>query len=194
MESAPTPRPMRADARRNYERIVTVAREAFAEHGPEAPLDDIARKACVGAGTLYRRFPSREALIEAVYRDDVERLSAKAHELLETLPPDEAVAAWMRAQVEFATRKRGLAATLKAALDKDSETFALCKTLLNDAAAALLKPAQAAGTIRGDVAPRDLLLMGHGIAVASGTPETANRLLTVTLDGLRQPAGSSPTS
>ncbi|HVW40792.1 MAG TPA: helix-turn-helix domain-containing protein [Amycolatopsis sp.] len=189
MGSAPTPRPMRADARRNYERILAIAREAFAEQGPDAPLDDIARKACVGAGTLYRRFPSREALIEAVYRDDVERLSARAHELLETLPPDEALAEWMHAQVEFATQKRGLAATLKAAMDKDGETFALCKTALNDAAAALLTAGQAAGTVRDTVGPRDLMLMGHGVAVASdGNLETAQRLLAVILDGLRPPA------
>ena len=189
MGSAPTPRPMRADARRNYERILAVARAAFAEHGPEAPLDDIARKARVGAGTLYRHFPSREALVEAVYRDDVERLSAHAHELLETLPPDEALTEWMRAQVAFATQKRGLAATLKAAMDKDSTTFALCKTVLNDAAGALLEAAQAAGSVRDDLVPRDLLMMGHGIVTASdGTPEATQRLLSVMLDGLRTPS------
>ena len=192
MGSAPTPRPMRADARRNYERILAVARDAFAELGPEAPLDDIARKAGVGAGTLYRRFPCRETLIEAVYRDDVERLSARAHELLETLPPDEALAEWMRAQVEFATQKRGLATTLKAAMDRDGETFALCKTMLNDAVAAMLKAAQEAGTVRADLVPRDLLLMGHGIAVSDASPETAERLLSVMIAGLRPPAQSAP--
>ncbi|HJQ18696.1 MAG TPA: helix-turn-helix domain-containing protein [Gemmatimonadaceae bacterium] len=186
---------MRADARRNYERILAVAREAFAQHGPEAPLDDIARKAGVGAGTLYRRFPSRDALIEAVYRDDIERLSAKAHEFMETLPPGEALAEWMRAQVAFATEKRGLATTLKAAMDKDSEIFALCKGMLNDVAASLLTAAQEAGAVRDDLEPRDLLKMGHGIATASDTsPETAQRLLNVLLDGLRPPVRNTPSA
>ncbi|GAB2990956.1 TetR/AcrR family transcriptional regulator [Amycolatopsis acidiphila] len=177
---------MRADARRNYERIISVAREAFAEHGPEAPLDDIARRACVGPGTLYRHFPNREALIEAVYRADIERLSGLARELMETHSPGDALAEWMRSQIDFATRKRGLAATLKAAMDRDSETFALCKVMINDAVRLLVNAAQEAGVIRDDVEPRDLLLMTHGIVVASeATPGAAERLLTVVLDGLR---------
>lgn len=186
MGSPSTPRPMRADARRNYERIITVAHEAFAEHGPEAPLDDIARRACVGPGTLYRHFPDREALIEAVYRADVEKLSQRAHELLETHSPGDALAEWMRAQIDFVMNKRGLAATLKAAMDRDSETFALCKVMLNEAVGALVDAAQQTGAIRDDIEPRDLLRMGHGIGVASeATPQTAGRLLTVMLDGLR---------
>jgi len=180
---------MRADARRNYERILSVAREAFAEQGPDAPLDDIARKACVGAGTLYRRFPSREALIEAVYRADIEELSAEAYDLIDKLPPEEALAAWLRAQVAFVTRKRGLAQTLKEAMDKDSETFTLCRTLITDAAAALIKPAQEAGKVRADIEPRDLLRMGHAIGLACETsPDAIDRLLSVMLDGLRPQA------
>jgi len=182
------PRPMRADARRNYERILNTAREAFLEHGPEAPLDDIARKACVGAGTLYRHFPNREALIEAVYRDDIERLSTAARGLLAEHEPGKALELWVREQLAFVLHRRGLAATLKAALDRDSETFALCKTMLNDAAAEVLTRAQEAGAVRGDVKPRDLLLLGHGVGVAAeGNDETADRLLTVMLDGLRPP-------
>jgi AcrR family transcriptional regulator len=177
---------MRADARRNYERIITVARDAFAEHGPEAPLDDIARRACIGPGTLYRHFPNREALIEAVYRADIERLTQRAHELAETHSPRDALAEWMRAQVDFVRSKRGLAATLKAAMDRDSETFALCKGMLNDAAVALVESAQKEGTVRDDLEPRDLLRMGHAIGVASeATPESGDRLLAVMLDGLR---------
>lgn len=186
MGSPSTPRPMRADARRNYERIIAVAREAFAEHGPDAPLDDVARRACVGPGTLYRHFPNREALIEAVYRADIEQLTQRAHELAKTHSPGDALVEWMREQVDFAMRKRGLATTLKAAMDRDSKTFALCKVILNEAASTLVKAAQEAGAIRDDVEPGDLLRMGHGIAVASeAVPESAGRLLTVMLDGLR---------
>ncbi|GHF15478.1 TetR family transcriptional regulator [Amycolatopsis deserti] len=182
------PRPMRADARRNYERILSTAREAFLEHGPEAPLDDIARRAGVGAGTLYRHFPTRETLIEAVYRHDIEELSKAAHRLLAEYEPVTALELWIREHVAFVLHKRGLAATLKAAMDRDSETFALCKKLMNDAAAAVLTPAQEAGAVREDVRPRDLLLLGHGICVAAeGSEETADRLLTVMLDGLRPP-------
>ena len=186
MGSTPTPRPMRADARRNYERIVEVARDAFREQGPEAPLDDIARRACVGPGTLYRHFPNREALIEAVYRADIEGLADKAYEFAERFEPGEALARWLRVQVDFVLHKRGLAAKLKAAMDRDSEAFALCKAKLNEAAATLVKAAQEAGAVRQDVRPRDLQLMAHGIGVAAeATPDAADRLLTVMLDGLR---------
>lgn len=177
---------MRADARRNYERIITVAREVFAENGPEAPLDDIARRACVGPGTLYRHFPNRETLIEAVYRADIEALTERATELSESQAPGDALAAWLHEQVAFVVQNHGLAATLKAAIDRDSETFALCKTLLNDAAAKIVGSAQEAGVIRDDVTPRDLLLMGHAIgAAAQATPDAAPRMVTVVLDGLR---------
>jgi AcrR family transcriptional regulator len=180
------PRPMRADARRNYERIVAVASEAFAEHGPEAPLDDIARRARVGPGTLYRHFPARENLIEAVYRADIEQLSGRARELLETRSPEDALVTWMHEQVDYGLRKRGLATTLKAAMDHNSETFQLCKTMLTDAAASLVVAAQEAGAVRTDVEPRDLLRLGHAIAAAAETaPESAERLLNVVLDGLR---------
>jgi AcrR family transcriptional regulator len=159
------------------------ARQAFAELGPEAPLDDIARRAGVGPGTLYRHFPHREALIAAVYRSSIEDLRRRAHELAETCS---ALDAWMRAQVEFVMDKRGLAVTLKAALDHDSETFELCSTMANDAAATVLKPAQAAGLIRPDIQPRDLIRLGHGIGVACETaPDAAERLLDVAFAGLR---------
>lgn len=186
MDVPSTARPMRADARRNYARIVECAREAFAEEGPEAPLDDIARRAAVGAGTLYRHFPNREALMEAVYRDSIERLSQRATELLDTHSPADAFEQWMREQVAFVMDKRSLAVTLKALIDHDSETFTLCRALINDASTALVKAAQEAGVIRADIEPRDVLRLGHGIGVAcEKTPEAAERLLAVTLDGLR---------
>ncbi|GAA5156202.1 MULTISPECIES: TetR/AcrR family transcriptional regulator [Amycolatopsis] len=186
MASPTTPRPMRADARRNYERLVEVARQVFAELGPEAPLDDIARRAGVGPGTLYRHFPNREALIAAVYRADIENLARQAHELAERYEPGEALARWLRVHVDFGVRKRALAGALKAAMDRDSEVFAACKVELNAAAEMLVWAAQQAGAVRWDIEPRDVLLMAHGIGVASEkTPETADRLLQVMLDGLR---------
>jgi AcrR family transcriptional regulator len=179
---------MRADARRNYQHILEVAREVFTEDGPEAPLDDIARRAGVGAGTLYRHFPNRDALIEAVYRDDIERLSDLAHDLLKSRPSD-ALPIWIREHVQYALHRKGLAMTLKAALGADREIFQLCKTLINDAAAALLIPAQQAGAVRSDVQPRDVLRLAHGIALATeNDPDAAERLLRVMLDGLRPPA------
>ncbi|MBF6174787.1 TetR/AcrR family transcriptional regulator [Nocardia blacklockiae] len=178
---------MRADARRNYERIIECAREAFAEFGPEAPLDDIARRAGVGPGTLYRHFPNRDALIEAVYRSSIEALSARAYELIDTLSPEEALEQWFRAQVDFVMDKRSLAVTLKAAIDRSSETFTLCSGLITAAAGALLRPVQEAGVIRDDIQPRDLLRLGHGIGAACETaPDAAERLISVTLAGLRQ--------
>lgn len=158
---------MRADARRNYARILDTAREAFAAHGPEAPLDEIARRAGVGAGTLYRHFPHRKALIEAVYRDEIAVLGNRAHDLAEAYPPGEALEIWVRDLVEFTLRRRGLAVTLKAALDEDSETFAWCKDVAGEAAGLLVGNAQAAGVIRADIDARDLLYLAHGVAVAA---------------------------
>lgn len=179
-------RPMRADARRNYERLLAAAGEAFAEQGPDAPLDDIARRAGVGPGTLYRHFPNREALVEAVYRGEIAHLSARAYQLLEDQPPREALVEWLREEVRFATLKRGLVATLKAVVDRDSETYAWCHATLRDAAAALVTRAQQAGAIRPDVTPMDVLRLCHGVAVATEhAPDDADRLLAVLIDGLR---------
>ncbi|AHH16034.1 transcriptional regulator, TetR family [Nocardia nova SH22a] len=183
-----TPRPMRADARRNHQRIVECAREAFAEHGPDAPLDDIARRAGVGPGTLYRHFPHRDALIEAVYRSSIENLAARAFELMETHPPVEALELWFRAQVDYVMDKQSLAMTLKAAIDRGSEAFTLCSKLITEAATTMLRNAQATGLIRPELEPRDLLRLGHGIGVAcDNAPEAADRLIAVTLAGLRTP-------
>ncbi|MFX0579990.1 TetR family transcriptional regulator [Nocardia nepalensis] len=189
MTAPSTGRPMRADARRNYERIVASAQEAFAEQGPEAPLEEIARRTGVGIGTLYRHFPSREVLIEAVYRSSIEQLSARAHELLENHSAAEAFEIWLREQVQWVMDNRTLATTLKAGMDKGSPTFQLCRTLITDAAGALLQAAQDAGAIRRDIEPRDVLRFGHGIGVACETvPEAADRMIEVTLDGLRTPS------
>jgi AcrR family transcriptional regulator len=183
---ADLPRPMRADARRNYERLVAAAQEAFGEHGADAPLDDIARRAGVGPGTLYRHFPTREALLEAAYRADIDDLSNLAYELLEKLPPEEALAEWMREQVTYIMRKRALAVTVKALLDLDSPVMAWCKSAMRSAADAILDRAQEAGVVRSDATASDVLRLGHAVgAVAEYAPEDADRLLSFMLDGLR---------
>ncbi|MCX4096941.1 TetR/AcrR family transcriptional regulator [Nocardia sp. alder85J] len=177
---------MRADARRNYERIIECARQAFTEHGPDAPLDDIARRACVGAGTLYRHFPNRDALIEAVYRARIEHLAGLAYELAETMEPMAALEQWLRDQVAYVLSEHSLALTLKSSMDQTSETFTMCRTMMTDAAAALLTPAQQAGLVRADLEPHDLIRLGHGIATACETaPDVAPRLLSVAVNGLR---------
>jgi AcrR family transcriptional regulator len=180
---------MRADARRNRQHILEVARDVFFEHGADAPLDDIARRAGVGAGTLYRHFPNRDALVEAVYRDDIERLADRAYELLEDNAPDEALEQWLRENLVHALTRKGLAMTLKATLGPDNEVFQLCKSVLYDAADALLLPSRQTGRIRSDVTSTELLRLTHGIAFASESePALAPRLLAIMLDGLRLPA------
>jgi len=178
---------MRADARRNYERIVATAREVFLAQGIDAPLDDIAKRAEVGPGTLYRHFPSRDTLIEAVYREEIEELSDSAYEFAKELPPEEALHAWMRRQVRFVVERAGLASALKAAIDEDSEVFGYCKEKLRAAVAVVLEPAQLAGLVRADIEPSDLLRLGHGIGAGARYADEAGmaRLLSVVLDGLR---------
>ena len=179
-------RPMRADARRNRERVLNEAREAFLEYGAEAPLEDIAKRAGVGIGTLYRHFPTRLELQEAVYREQVAELSAAAYRLAETLPPGEALAAWMRAFAGYALTKRGLMQTLKAVIDRHSELFDRCHEEIRTAVGVVLTPAQEAGLARRDVGVTDVLRLTHGLAVASEyAPEDTDRLLSILLDGLR---------
>jgi AcrR family transcriptional regulator len=178
---------MRADARRNSELLVATAREVFAEKGAEAPLDEIAKRAGVGAGTLYRHFPNRDALVEAVYRGEVSELADRATALLAEHPPDIALTEWMRAQVRFVSHRRGLATSLKATLSRTSETMVWCKNRLLGSAEELLEAAKQEGTIRADLEPYDLLRLGHGIAVAAelGSETDGERLIEVMLNGLR---------
>ena len=179
-------RVMRADARRNRERIMVAARDAFAENGMDATLDDIARRAAVGPGTLYRHFPDRETLLAAVYRDEILALCARTDELAETLPADEALAAWLRLQLDYITAKRGLGAAVKTMLGIESETVNFCKDAMRAAVGRLLSRAQEAGAVRMDIAPADLLRLVHGVGAASETdPSSAERLLSYVLDGIR---------
>ena len=179
-------RPMRADARRNHGRLVVAARELFNEHGPEASLDDIARRAGVGAGTLYRHFPSRQALLAAVYLHDVEQIASRADELATQYPPDEALHRWLRHQLDYVTSLQGLGGAIKAMLSGDHETLAICRDTMRAAVGRLLVPAQEAGLIREDVEPANVLRLVHGVGMAcEAAPEQAELLLRIVIDGLR---------
>lgn len=178
---------MRADARRNYERIVATAREVFFEQGVEAPLDDIVKRAGVGAGTLYRHFPNRDVLIEAVYRSEIEEIADLSSALAKALSAEDALREWFRELVRFHTERSGLAMALKAMIDVDSETFQYCKQKLRDAAWAVLEPAQAVGAVRVDLEASDLMRLSHGIGAAARTADEASRerMLSVLLEGLK---------
>jgi AcrR family transcriptional regulator len=178
---------VRADARRNYERIVATARDAFLADGIDVPLDDIAKRAEVGAGTLYRHFPTRDALIEAVYREEITQLADAAFRLRDELPPGAALFAWMREQVRWVNDSLGMASALKATMDSESETYAYCKKTVREAVSALLEPAQAAGIVRADLEQTDLLRLTHGVGAAARYTDAAGaeRMLSVVIDGMR---------
>ena len=178
---------MRADARRNYERIVATAREVFFSDGVDAPLDDIVKRAGVGAGTLYRHFPTREVLVEAVYRQEIEEIANRAYELARALSPEDAIREWFRDLIQFHIERHGLAVALKAAIDEESETFQHCKKQLREAAWALLEPAQVVGVVRADLEAVDLMRLSHGIGASAKFADEAgrDRILRVVLDGLK---------
>jgi AcrR family transcriptional regulator len=183
-------RPKRADARRNRDRLVEAAREVFTAEGTSAPLEEVARRAGVGIGTLYRHFPTRQALLEAVYVGEVEAMARAAAELAE-LPPWEALSQWLHQYVGFAATKRALTEAL---LDVDPESDALsaCRVALVDAGNALVERAQAAGAVRPDTSFLDIGRMVSGIAVVpTADPEQQERMLSLALDGLRYRPGAS---
>ena len=197
-QNAPTtpnpdpPRAQRADAKRNIERLLDAARIAIARDGPDASLDDIARDAGVGSGTLYRHFPTRVALHEAVYREEVQRLCAEGDRLLDSdTEPGEALSEWLRAYVSFGAVKRGLMGPLTTALGQDSDLFATCKSMVKTTGGRLVERAQAAGTIRDDVDVTDVLMLASAIAHAGELTregsDLSGRLLAVAIDGLRRP-------
>ena len=190
---APRQRPIRADARRNHERLLAAARATFDEYGADACLDNIARRAGVGIGTLYRHFPTRSELLAAVLRDDIEALCAEAQRLLAAPSPGDALINWLRAVVTHAAASRGLAAHLFCASPDDQFTSGPACTQMRSAGAQLLLRAQVAGEVRADIDDADLFTLVNGIAwateQASGDSETAARLLSLMLDGLRGTRG-----
>ncbi|NEA48687.1 TetR/AcrR family transcriptional regulator [Streptomyces sp. SID10815] len=183
-------RPMRADARRNYERLLAVAAEAFAEQGENASLDDIAKRAGVGSGTLYRHFPNRQALLEAAYVDRIGAIAARADELAAELPPGEALVEWLNELCVGTIKARGLKTLLGSAVtDGSSAAVTVCAASMRGAATRLVEAAQRAGALRADVEPVELLRLAHGVTTASELADDQGthirRYLTLLTEGLR---------
>ncbi len=186
---------LRPDARRNRERLLAAAAEAFATDGIGTSLEEIARRAGVGIGTLYRHFPSRDALVAAVYRREVELLCDPVPELLDEMPPDEALRAWMGRFVGYTATKQGLGEALQAAMASDSELFADSYGRLAGAIEALVSAAVAAGAVRADARGEDVLrALGAIWMIRSGDDRQAqaDRVLDLVIDGLRFGAPGSP--
>jgi AcrR family transcriptional regulator len=181
-------RPKRADAQRNYNKLLAAARQAFTEADTETSLEEIARRAGVGIGTLYRHFPTRQNLIEAVYVDEVDALSRSARDVAE-LPPWEALTAWLRRFVDYVATKQALINELFAE-GGSTDVFASCRSALYGAGTPLLVRAQEAGVVRTDVDIGDVLHLVTGIAKMSAPdPAQSERILEVALDGLRSRPG-----
>jgi AcrR family transcriptional regulator len=178
-------RPKRADARRNYEKVLAAAREAFAEGGEATSLEEIARRAGVGIGTLYRHFPNRQALLEALYVNEVEEVCRSAEEL-DTGDPWEALNDWFERLMAYLATKRALAHELLNYLDQDAPLFQECRTSLFAAGEPLLKRAQDAGVVRPDVDFSDVMHMVIGIAKGPASdPAHVQHIQRIALDGLR---------
>jgi AcrR family transcriptional regulator len=186
--AAPVRERLRADARRNRERLIEAAAAEFAAHGAASSLEEIARRAGVGIGTLYRHFPTREHLVEVVYRREVEALSAAADELARRHAPDVALAEWMQRFVDYLATKRSLAESLRILLTTKSDLFADISGMVTGALQRLLAAAMADGSIRADVDSADVFHALSGIYAAPDTPdwqERSHRLVTLLMDGLR---------
>jgi AcrR family transcriptional regulator len=179
----------RTDALRNHDRLLEAARTVFSAGGPEASLEAVARAAGVGIGTLYRHFPTREALFEAVYRHEVKQLANLAERLSKGgTQPVEALRQWMRSVVRFVATKKGMSAALALAIAKDSDLVSSSSDQLAQAIGMLLEHAIAAGEIRDDVSPEDLLRTIVGMCYTHDQPgwqKNVLRLVDVFVDGLR---------
>jgi AcrR family transcriptional regulator len=178
----------RTDAQRNRELILEVAKESFTQSGANASLDDIAKQAGVGPGTLYRHFPTREELIEAVYRTEVEKLSAAERTFAETMPPLDALRAWMLLFVDYIATKKIIAAALNSLVGGPSKIFEASYAQVWEAIRALVKRAVKSGDIRKDLDPIDLLRALIGVANVGTSPEwqqSARRLVDILILGAR---------
>lgn len=199
--SATGPRPLRADAQRNRDKLLDVAVRAFSQTGadatgeaPDVTLDAIAKEAGVGIGTLYRHFPNREALVEAAYRSELARLCDAVPELLKDAPPDEAMRRWMDGFIAYMTTKRGMAEALRAVIASGGNPYAQSRVRLIAAISTLLCAGADVGTLRSDVEPVDVLTSLSGISLAAGESTQraqAGRLLDLLMDGLRYRAASA---
>ena len=191
--SATDARPLRADARRNRDRLLDAAVRAFSQDRADVTLDAIAKDAGVGIGTLYRHFPTREALVEAAYRSELARLCDAVAELLQAQPPDQALRAWMDRFVDYMTTKRGMADALRAVIASGGNPYAQSRDRLISAITTLLRAAVAAGTVRPGIEPADVLAGLSGVSLAAGEPaqrDQADRVLDLLMDGLRYRASA----
>ncbi len=178
----------RADAQRNRDRVLEAAKEAFTRSGADASLDDIAKQAGVGAGTLYRHFPSRDELLEAVYRTEVERLAAAEQKFAGTMPPIEALRAWMFLFVDYIATKKIIAPALNTLVGGPSKVFEASHTQIWGAIRALVKRAIKSGEMRRDLDPIDLLRALIGVANVASSPDwqqSARRLVDILITGSR---------
>ena len=184
----PAPRKPRADAQRNRERIINIAKKTFSQTGSNINLDELAKKAGVGAGTLYRHFPTRDALLEAVYRSEVEKLAAAEREFAKTMTPVEALRAWMLLFIDYIAAKQIIAPALNTLVRAASKVFEASGTRIKGAIHALVKRAIESGDIRPDLDPLDLLRALVGVSnVASGPDwqQSARRLVQILITGSR---------
>ena len=182
----------RADAQRNRDGLLEAAKAAFAEVGPEASLDEIARRARVGIGTLYRHFPTRDAIVEAVYRREVQQLADAAPRLADSLPPAEALRAWMGVFIDYIAAKKVIAPALKSLVGGGSALYADSGARINEAIALLVERARASGDIRPSADSADLLRALIGFAYVNSAPDweaSARRLIDLLIDGLRSQGG-----
>jgi AcrR family transcriptional regulator len=180
----------RADSVRNREHLLAAAKAAFAEAGADVPLEEIARRAGVGIGTLYRHFPTRDAILAAVYQREVNQLSASAQTLLQTRPPGEALEAWLHLLIDYMATKRVIAPALRASTGEGSKVYAASGTAITDALNGLARAASAAGGIRPDIGPDDLYRMMVGVSHGYDRPDwepSARRLIDILMAGLKPP-------
>jgi AcrR family transcriptional regulator len=178
-------RPRRADARRNYEKLVEAAREAFAEGGADTSLEEVARRAGVGIATLYRNFPERAALLETVYLEDVQDLCGSAADF-DGLPPWDALSGWLRRLVAYLIAKQALAPVLLGTFGRDAEVFQRSRAALVAVGEPLLRRAQDAGAVRADTDLTEVLKLAGGVAkIPVEDPAEIDHILEMALDGLR---------
>ena len=182
-------RAKRADARRNHERVLAAAREAFAARGESASLEEVARRAGVGIGTVYRHFPNRQALLEALYVNELEQVCQTAAQL-EDAEPWPAFRDWCERLIAYLATKRALAGELMNYLDADAALFKQCRSELYEAGEPLLKRAQEAGVVRTDVEVSQVMQMVVGISKIPSDPEQIGQILGIALDGLRYQASA----
>jgi AcrR family transcriptional regulator len=185
----PAPRKTRTDAQRNRERILDVAKDAFTRFGASASLDDIAKQAGVGAGTLYRHFPTRDALIEAVYRSEVEKLAASQHRFAETLAPIDALRSWMLLFVDHIAAKQIIAPALNSVAGGPSRLYEGSRSLIHGALDSLVKQAIKSGDLRKEIKSEDLLRALIGVfyvGTGADSQQSARRVVDILIAGSRR--------